>query len=313
MKKLKISVITPCFNEEKNVVECAYQLQKVMKDQLSNYEYEHIFSDNCSLDSTKDLIKKLAVENKRVKLIVNSRNVGPFRNIWNAMKSATGDLIIPMLPADLQDPPFMIPKMVELWEQGNFVIYGIRANRQESFFMRGIRNLYYKLIRKFSWINIPEHAGEFLLADKRVIDSILKTDSEYPYIRGLIAQTGVKSANVVYDWGKRKNGSSRNTFLNLVDQGINGFISTSRIPARLALALGFALSICGIFAAFTTLLIFILSPGEISPGIPTLIVSVFFFGGINLFFLGIIGEYVLSIHSQVRRPPTLFETERINF
>jgi glycosyltransferase involved in cell wall biosynthesis len=309
----KITVITPCFNEEDNVEVCASELQKIMSEKLPTYEYEHIFADNASTDATLDKLRVLAAQDSRIRVISNSRNVGPFRNMWNAMKSATGDAVIPLLPADLQDPPAVIPELVKNWEKGFLVTYGVRANRQESLMMRIARGTYYRIIKKFASAVIPLNSGEFLLADKRVVESILKVDDQYPYIRGLIAQTGVKSASVPYTWVKRERGKSKNGFISLVDQAINGFVSTSRVPARLALLSGFILSILGVGFALFTALLALTSESPTPVGIPTIIVGIFLLGGIQLLFLGLIGEYVLSIHGQVRRVPPMFETERINF
>lgn len=309
----KITVITPCFNEEDNVEVCASELKKVMSEKLPTYEYEHIFADNASTDATLHILRELAAQDSCIRVISNSRNVGPFRNMWNAMKSATGDAVIPLLPADLQDPPTVIPELVKNWEQGFLVTYGVRANREESLMMRLARGTYYRIIKKFAAAVIPLNSGEFLLADKRVVESILEVDDQYPYIRGLIAQTGVKSASVPYTWVKRKRGKSKNSFISLVDQAINGFVSTSRVPARLALLGGFILSILGVGYAVFTAFLALTSETSTPVGIPTIIVGIFLLGGIQLLFLGLIGEYILSIHGQVRRVPPMFETERINF
>jgi glycosyltransferase involved in cell wall biosynthesis len=309
----KISIITPCFNEEQNVEQCYEQLRDVMNVKLPHYKYEHIFADNSSSDNTVKILRGIASRDKRVKVIVNSRNVGPFRNMWNAMKSATGDAVVPLLPADLQDPPELIPEFVIRWESGDMVVYGIRKNRQESLLMRALRNIYYRVIWRFADSVIPRNAGEFLLADRRVVESILEVDDTYPYIRGLVAQTAVRSSFVSYTWIERKRGKSRNSFFDLLDQAINGFVSTSRITARIGLIFGFFLSFVGILGAIFTLFSTLINRQDVSPGIPTLIVAVFCFSDFQLLFLGIIGEYVLSIHSQVRRSPTMFEVERINF
>ena len=309
----KISVITPCFNEVENVEICASELKRVMSEQLPGYDYEHIFADNASTDATLLKLRTLAAGDSRIRVISNSRNVGPFRNMWNAMKSATGDAVIPLLPADLQDPPSVIPELVKNWERGFLVTYGVRANRQESFIMRFARGTYYRIIKKFASAVIPLNSGEFLLADKRVIDSVLAVDDQYPYIRGLIAQTGVLSTSVPYTWVKRERGKSKNNFISLIDQAINGFVSTSRVPARFALLGGFFMSFFGVgFAAITAIRVMI-SDVYVPIGIPTIIVGIFLLGGVQLLFLGIIGEYILSIHGQVRRVPAMFETERINF
>ena len=309
----KLSIITPCYNEELNVAICAHELKKVMQEQLPGYDYEHIFADNASTDETLVKLREIAAEDNRVKVISNSRNVGPFRNMWNAMKSATGDIVVPQLAADLQDPPSVIPELVKNWEAGFLVTYGVRAKREESLVMRMARGLYYRIIKKFAAAVIPLNSGEFLLADKKVIDSILAVDDQYPYIRGLIAQTGVKSASVQYTWVKRERGKSKNSFISLIDQAINGFVSTSRVPARLALLGGFLLSFLGFAYAIFTVVMVLISNGSTPVGIPTIIVGIFLLGGVQLLFLGLIGEYVLSIHGQVRRTPQMFEVERINF
>jgi glycosyltransferase involved in cell wall biosynthesis len=309
----KISVITPCFNEAENVEICASELKRVMSEQLPGYDYEHIFADNASTDATLLKLRMLAAGDSRIRVISNSRNVGPFRNMWNAMKSATGDAVIPLLPADLQDPPTIIPELVKNWERGFLVTYGVRANRQESFTMRLARGTYYRIIKKFASAVIPLNSGEFLLADKKVVDSILAVDDQYPYIRGLIAQTGVRSTSVPYTWVKRERGKSKNSFISLIDQAINGFVSTSRVPARLALLGGFILSLLGVAFALFSAFLALTSDSNTPVGIPTIIVGIFLLGGIQLLFLGLIGEYILSIHGQVRRVPPMFETERINF
>ena len=309
----KLSIITPCYNEEVNVEICAQELKKVMQEKLSGYDYEHIFADNASTDSTLVKLRELAAKDDHIKVISNSRNVGPFRNMWNAMKSVSGDAVVPLLPADLQDPPSVIPELVKHWEQGFLVTYGVRANREESIIMRMARGLYYRIIKKFASAVIPLNSGEFLLADKKVIDSILIVDDQYPYIRGLIAQTGVKSASVPYTWVRRERGKSKNSFISLIDQAINGFVSTSRVPARLALLGGFLLSFFGFAYAIFTAIMVLISDGTEPVGIPTIIVGIFLLGGVQLLFLGLIGEYILSIHGQVRRTPPMFEVERINF
>lgn len=309
----KLSVVTPCYNEELNVEICAQELKKIMQEHLPNYDYEHIFADNASTDSTLIKLREIAKNDEHVKVISNSRNVGPFRNMWNAMKSATGDIVVPQLAADLQDPPSVIPELVKNWEAGFLVTYGVRAKREESLVMRFARGLYYRIIKKFAAAVIPLNSGEFLLADKKVIDSILAVDDQYPYIRGLIAQTGVKSTSVSYTWVKRERGKSKNSFISLIDQAINGFVSTSRVPARLALLGGFILSFLGFAYALFTIIMVLTSNGSAPVGIPTIIVGIFLMGGVQLLFLGLIGEYILSIHGQVRRTPPMFEIERINF
>ena len=309
----KISIITPCFNEEENVTECARRVKKVLEEDLSSFDYEHIFVDNSSSDGTSLVLKELAESDSKIKVIVNSRNVGPFRNMWIGMRHATGDILVPMVPADLQDPPEIIPQLVEKWENGYLVVYGIRRNREESLLMRMIRKLYYKAITKFSNEIIPVSAGEFMLLDRKVVNSFINIDDHYPYIRGLVAQTGIKSTAVEYTWVKRRKGKSKNNFLDLIDQGINGFISTSRVLLRFSLLLGVLFGLVGFAAAIFTFLNAIRTPDAFSFGMPTLIISFFILSGLQLVFLGIIGEYLLSVHRQVRKQPEVFAVEKYNF
>ena len=311
-RKLLISIITPCYNEELNVENCVRELREIMGKNCPEYDYEHIFVDNASTDATFEKLKAIASIDNKVKVILNSRNVGPFRNMWHGLRNASGDALIPLLPADLQDPPRVIPEFLRLWKEGNLVVHGVRRNRQEFFLMRTARSLYYRIIRKFADVDIPLDAGEFMLIDRKIADSILNLDDQYPYIRGLVAQCRAKSAFVSYDWETRKKGKSRNSIIDLVDQALNGFVSTSKIPARIALVIGFLLSALGIVGAIVTTVLFLIDHEQVAVGIPTAIVTIFFFSGIQLLFLGLIGEYVLSIHGQVRKSPQMFEVERIN-
>jgi glycosyltransferase involved in cell wall biosynthesis len=313
MTQYLVSVITPCFNELDNLVECHNRVRHVMSSLDPTLTYEHIFMDNASTDGSHQLLREIASTDPNVKVVINSRNIGPFRNMWEGMKCASGDAVVPLIPADLQDPPELIPQMIERWQEGDLVVFGLRETRQENAVMRRVRNIYYSLTSRFADFALPRNAGEFLLADKRVIESVLEVDDAYPYIRGLIARTGVKCSYIPYNWTRRKNGKSRNSLPDLIDQAINGFVSTSRLPARLALLFGFVMALTGIFAAVFFFILFLIERDGFQYGIPTLIVSFFFFGGMQVFFLGVIGEYVLSIHGQVRRVPRAFATEKLNF
>jgi glycosyltransferase involved in cell wall biosynthesis len=310
---IDLTIITPCYNEEASVVDCAREVQNMMSSRLPKVKYEHIFIDNASTDGTVRELRKIARSSKNVKVIVNSRNVGPFRNMYAAMAKASGRAVIPMLPADLQDPADKIPDLYQEWVKGYLVVYGERTNRQESLLMRALRGLYYRIVRTMSETDIPINSGEFMLIDRKISDEICKIGDHYPYIRGLVAQSTSNSTSVPYTWGARKKGKSKSNFLALIDQAINGLVSTSRAPARIALLGGFAISGLGFLAGLWSLIANLVDAPIALQGIPTLIVGLFFFGGIQLFFLGLIGEYVLSIHSQVRRLPREFEVESINF
>jgi glycosyltransferase involved in cell wall biosynthesis len=309
----KISIITPCFNEEENIAACITETRNVLSKLSGEYVYEHILSDNASTDSTTAKIKEFAENDPRIKLLVNSRNIGPFRNMWSALKHSSGDIIIPMLPADLQDPPEVIEKFVKEWEKGFLIVFGIRANRKDKFALKIARNFYYRILRKFAEDPMPLHAGEFLLCDRKVLKSIIDIDDEYPYIRGLIARTGVKSTTVSYTWAERKRGKTKNNFINLLDQAINGLVSTSRAPARIIWVSGMLISILSTVLPIILLLAIGITADKMEMNSLILANIVIFFLGIQMFFLGVIGEYVLSIHGQVRKIPNIFHTEKINF
>ena len=309
----QLSIITPCFNEEETVLKCFESLRDVMSKELPGVTYEHIFADNCSTDNTVEIIKSFLKSDSRVKLIVNSKNIGAPRNIYRALSRTSGLAVIPMLPADLQDPAEVIPDFYRDWKAGSLIVFGQRIQRQESFVMRSLRSLYYRIIKKLASSDIPINAGEFMLIDRKVVDLLFEMRESNPYLRGLIAQVGVRSSSVNYRWGKREFGKSKATPFVLIDTAINGLVSTSRLPARITLLSGFMFSPIGILFGVWSLLASFFSSTSIGSGIPTIIVAIFFIGGIQLFFLGLIGEYVLSIHGEIRPEPGAFDLETIGF
>jgi len=310
---IELSIITPCYNEEGNLTLCVERTLEVMTKELPGVSFEHIFCDNYSIDGSFNELKKLSARYSHVKVIRNSRNIGPFRNMYRGLEASTGKAIIPMLPADLQDPPEVIPLFYKEWKKGFHVVFGERTNRKESFLMRILRSIYYRIIRRFAEGEIPMNSGEFMLIDRSVADPIIALDDNYPYIRGLVAQSTTNSSSIPYTWGKRVIGKSKNNFFSLLDQAINGFISTSRVPARIMLVTGFMISFLGILGGVVSFILALISNQGVQRGVPTLIVILFIFGGLQLFFIGLVGEYVISIHSQVRRLPRSFDLESINF
>lgn len=309
----ELTIITPCFNEEESVLKCFKSLRDVMSKELPGVSYEHIFADNSSTDGTVDVIKSFLKDDSRVKLIVNSKNIGAPRNIYRALSRAKGSAVVPMLPADLQDPADVIPDFYREWKAGSLIVFGQRIERQENFVMRSLRGLYYRIIKRFASSDIPINAGEFMLIDRKVVDLLVNMRESNPYLRGLIAQVGVKSSYINYRWGKREFGKSKATPFVLIDTAINGLVSTSRLPARIALLSGFMFSLIGILLGFWSLVASLFSNSLVSSGIPTLIVAIFFIGGVQLFFLGLIGEYVLSIHGEIRPEPGAFDLETLGF
>ena len=309
----ELTIITPCFNEEESVLKCFKSLRDVMSKELPGVSYEHIFADNSSTDGTVDVIKSFLKDDSRVKLIVNSKNIGAPRNIYRALSRAKGSAVVPMLPADLQDPADVIPDFYREWKAGSLIVFGQRIERQENFVMRSLRGLYYRIIKRFASSDIPINAGEFMLIDRKVVDLLVNMRESNPYLRGLIAQVGVKSSYINYRWGKREFGKSKATPFVLIDTAINGLVSTSRLPARIALLSGFMFSIVGILLGVWSLVASLFSNSLVGSGIPTIIVAIFFIGGVQLFFLGLIGEYVLSIHGEIRPEPGAFDLETLGF
>lgn len=308
-----ISIVTPTYNESLNVEECYRVVKLIFAEQLPDYDYEHIFADNASRDGTQEILRRLASADPRVKVVLNARNFGPFRSNFNALRYTKGDAVMVQLAADLQDPPELIPQFIAKWREGYEVVYGIRAKRQESFTLKTIRRVYYRLVARLADITIPVDAGEFQLVDRRVIDELRQIDDYYPYIRGMIADLGFRSTGIPFEWRTRKRGISSNNLYRLIDQGLNGFVSFTNIPLRLATFTGFGISVLTLLYAFAQLVINALYYRRFSqPGIATLIVGLFFFGGIQLFFIGVLGEYINAIHSQVRRKGRVVERERLN-
>lgn len=312
--KKMISIVTPCYNEEANVDECHAAVKAVFEKDLPGYDYEHIFCDNASTDSTLLKLRRIAAYDPHVKVVANARNFGPFNSMFNGLISTSGDAAIPLVPADLQDPPELIPEFVRLWEQGNEIVYGRRENREESRTLHAIRKVYYKWVNRLANIEIPLNVGEFTLIDRKVVNALRSCDDYYPYLRGMIANCGFKSAVVSYTWRARKRGLSKSNAYALVDQGLNGLISFTNVPMRLCMFLGMSIAALSIAYAFFALVYGLVFYRELSmPGIPTIIVSIFFFSGIQLFTLGVLGEYISAIHFQVRKRPLVVERDRVNF
>ena len=312
-----ISIVTPVYNEEASVRDCQKAVADLFAGPLSNYRYEHIFADNSSTDTTVAILREMAAEDSHVKVIVNSRNFGPLKSLWNATLATSGDAVVPCLAADLQDPPEVIVDFVKKWEEGHDIVHGIRADRQEGAVLHFVRRTYYRVIRWLANVDIPLNSGEFQLIDRKVVQVLSEIEDYYPYVRGLIAACGFRQARVPYTMLARKQGVSKANWYGMIDIGLNGLISLSNVPMRVCMAIGFLTSGLSLVFAIVSLIAAVVAivggQATPSPGIPTLIVGMFMLGGIQLFFLGFLGEYISAIHSQVRRRPVVIEQERINF
>lgn len=306
-----ISVVTPCYNEEENVEE-VYNRVKLVFAELPQYEYEHIFIDNASKDKTVEILKRLAKDDKKVKIIVNSRNFGHIKSPYYALLQSSGGAVI-LLVADLQDPPAMIKDFIKKWEEGFKIVVGIKTHSKESFLMFKIRKMYYGFICSLSEIELIKDFTGFGLYDKRVIEILRMINDPYPYFRGLIADIGFEIARIEYTQPARKRGITKNNFYTLYDIAMLGITNHSKIPLRFATIIGFSISIVSLFVAFCYFLYKLIYWNSFSVGIAPLVIGLFFFTSVLLFFLGIIGEYIGSIHTQILKRPLVIEKERINF
>jgi glycosyltransferase involved in cell wall biosynthesis len=306
-----ISIVTPCFNEADNVDELHTRLCRV-REQLPGYRFEHIFIDNASTDATVERIKGIIARDPAVRLIVNARNFGHIRSPYYAMLQAQGDAVV-SLASDLQDPPELIPDMVAAWEKGYRVVAAVKQVSHESRAMWFARSSYYRLARKLADVQLLEHFTGFGMYDRQVIDIMRTLDDPYPYFRGLVAELGFEVARIPFTQPGRVRGITKNNFYTLYDMAMLGITSHSKIPIRLATMAGFALSIVSFLISLTYLVLKLILWNRFQLGTAPLLIGVFFFGSVQLFFIGLIGEYVASIHTQVLRRPLVVERERVNF
>lgn len=312
MERKKISVVIPTYNEEANVVPLTECIVKIMEKELSQYSYEIIFIDNHSKDQTQNLLRQLCEKNKNIKAIFNARNFGQARSPVYGMKQAYGDCVIRMC-ADFQDPPEMIVKFVREWEQGHKIVIGIKQSSKEKKLMFKIRGLYYKMIRKITDIDHIEQFTGFGLYDKKFVDVVRKLHDPMPYLRGIIAELGFDYKTIPYIQPKRKAGKSKNNFYSLYDYAMIGITSYSKVVMRLATLLGFCVAGLSVIAGMVYLVLKIMYWDRFSAGIAPLLIGMFFLGALQLFFIGFLGEYVLSINTRVLDRPLVVEEERLNF
>ena len=306
-----ISVVTACFNEEEKVEQVYEQVKEVFNG-LKSYQYEHIFIDNASKDRTLSILKQLARNDKNVRIIVNSRNFGHIRSPYYGLLQAKGDAVIQIV-ADLQDPPEMLVDFIRKWEEGYKIVLGVKKSSEESAVMFAVRKVFYNLIHNISEVQLTRNFTGFGLYDKKVIEILKHIDDPYPYFRGLISDIGFESAKIEYAQPSRKRGVTKNNFYTLYDMAMLGITNHSKVPLRRAIMLGFALSLLSLMAAFIFFVAKLLFWNKFSLGIAPIVIGLFFFSSVQLFFLGIIGEYIGSIHTQVLKRPLVIEKERVNF
>jgi len=307
----RISIISPTFNEEENVEELYRQVTAVT-DTLTNYEWEFIFIDNASTDATPKILRKLAAADKRVKVILNTRNFGQIRSPSYAMLQATGEAVITMV-SDLQDPPTLIPAFLEKWEVGYPIVLGQKIAAEESRVFYLLRTAYYTLVRRLSDVQLIDHVTGFGIYDRKVIEVFRKIDDPYPYNRGLICDLGYDIARIPYRQPERKRGLTKNNFYSLYDIAMLGITSHSKIPLRMATLIGFALALMSLLVAIGYFFYKLLFWNNFPVGQAPVVIGLFLFSSVQLFFTGVLGEYIAAIHTQVLHRPLVIEKERINF
>lgn len=308
-KKL-ISIVTPCYNEEENIDELYQRVASVMA--TLPYEYEHICIDNASTDGTVKRIKELAAQDKRVKLIVNARNFGHIKSPYYGMLQSNGDACV-LIASDLQDPPEMIVEFVKKWEEGYKTVLAVKPESEESSLMFFLRKSYYRLISKISDVPLVQNATGAGLFDRAVIDILRKIDDPYPYFRGLLCEIGFSVATVPFKQPRRQRGITKNNFYTLYDIGMLGITNHSKVPLRLMAMSGFFLAFLSLLVAFMFFVAKLLFWDSFQLGTAPILIGIFFFGAIQAFFIGVLGEYIGSIHTQVRKMPLVVELERVNF
>lgn len=306
----KISIVTPCFNEQENLEELCSRIRAVMAN--LNYAYEQIIIDNASTDQSVNILKRLAKDDKHLKIIVNTRNFGHIRSPYHALLQTTGDAVIGMA-SDLQDPPEQIPDFIQKWEEGYKVVIGVKTRSEESWLFFMLRTAYYRVLRSLSEVPLIENFTGFGLYDRQVINTIQDLKDPYPYFRGLIAELGFEHAKIQFTQPRRKRGITKNNFYTLYDMAMLGLTGYTKIPLRLATMLGFVAALLSFLVGMAYLIYKLIFWAEFSVGLAPAVIGLFFLGSVQLIFLGIIGEYIGAIYTQVIRRPLVIEKERINF
>jgi len=311
MRKKRLSIVSGCFNEEGNVEELYHRIVAVMDD-LPEYDFEIIFIDNSSTDETVPILKRLAAVDRRVRIIVNLTNFGAIRSGFHGFIQGRGDAVITLV-SDLQEPPELIREFIEKWENGYKIVAGVKKKSAENPLMYAVRTVFYKLIAWCSETRQIEHFTGFGLYDKDVMKIIRSYQDPYPYVRGIVSELGFDIATVEFVQPKRKSGRSKMSFYSLYDMAMTGFVNYSRVPLRLATFTGFAVASVSLLVAAFYFVYKLLRWDLFTVGVAPLVFGLFFFSAVQLIFLGILGEYVGAILTQVKNRPHVIEKERINF
>jgi len=306
-----ISVLTPCFNEAENIEELCRRIRQTMES-IEGVDYEHVLIDNSSTDDTVARLRAEITADPRIRLIVNARNFGQVRSPYYALLQCTGQAVV-VLASDLQDPPELIPEFIAQWRSGKRVVLGVKASSEENRLWWFLRSAYYAFASRISSVPLIQHVTGFGLYDRQVVELIRETGDPYPYIRGLISDIGLEIGRVEYNQGLRRRGITKNNFYSLYDLAMLGITSHSKVPLRMATMAGFGLSALSLLVALGYLLAKLFFWNSFALGIAPVLISMFFFASVQLFFIGILGEYIGAIHTHVQKRPLVVEKERINF
>ena len=307
----RVTVVTPCYNEEANVAEVHRRVFAAM-DTVEGVDYEHLFIDNASGDGTVAILRELAARDKRVKVILNTRNFGPVRSPYYGFLQAEGDAVL-TCSADLQDPPELLPEFVRSWQEGFKVVIGIKSGAKESWIMGRTRRFYYWLSGGLADVQLIPNFTGWGLYDRDVIEVFRATNEQYPYFRGMLCDFGYERAEIPYEQPPRAGGKSSHSLYSLYDIAMLGITNHSKVPLRIASTAGFTLSILSLLIAIVYLVVKLMFWSTFSLGLAPLLIGIYFFGAVQLFFVGVLGEYIGSIHTQIHKRPLVVERERINF
>jgi glycosyltransferase involved in cell wall biosynthesis len=306
-----ISIVSGCFNEVENIPDLVARVAAAMK-QLPNYEYEQIIIDNNSTDGTPKLLRQIARENPHVKIILNARNFGHIRSPYYGMLQGAGEAIV-YLASDLQEPPELIPEMMQKWEEGAKAVVCVKKSSEETPLFFLLRRLCYYLLGRFSEVSIIQNFTGFGLYDRSVIEHCREMGDSYPFFRGMISEIGLPIAEIPYRQPLRKRGFTKNNFYTLYDMAMLGMTSHSKVPLRLAILAGFLMALVSFLMGLGYLVYKLLFWNSFSLGTAPMVIGLFLFASVQLLFIGVLGEYIGAIHTQVLKRPLVVEKERINF
>lgn len=308
----KISILIPCYNEEENVVPMSEAIVNLFTTELNNYDYELIFIDNDSKDRTRELLREICSNNKHVKAIFNAKNFGQFNSPYHGILQTTGDCTISMV-CDFQDPIELIPQYIKEWENGYKIVIGIKTSSKENPIMYRLRSIYYKVIKKFSDVEQIEHFTGSGLYDKDFVNILRDLKDPTPFLRGIVAELGYKRKEIPYEQPKRRAGKTSNNFMRLYDAAMLSITSYTKIGLRLCTFFGMFVGLCSVLIGFVYLVMKIIWWDNFPAGMAPALIGMFFLGAVQLFFIGFIGEYILSINQRIMNRPLVIEEERINF